>query len=905
MSGQGQCFTNSLSYYTVAMSVSFEKNTYYKLTTIGIEAVSAAETLLKQYPLTKMFLEILGKYLMDQIQFGIFTPGAQIIIQGEKGKDLFLVCNHQTDVLVNTKRILQLPAPVMVGDKGIIDRESVRNASIVISPGAESLVIKIPMELFIRSFKKANISDKEYKQEKEIYFHLFLEVQERLFKYSQIQKNLWEEINSSLLSLNTQLITVSLNKQEEKEWGNKAWGVILKFLQKAFRFAWPDKLPRNIKNLSDILRQILEKQLPRSEFKGNDKQYEFKRQMIWKAWLNSLSDLLVRALPSDQLPISIGEIELFNPRIYQMRVSNLLRSIEKKFMLKKVQSRTGIVTPDLLKANRFFGKDVKKHEFNLDAYTKAVNKQFLFKNPNRVMAQLTQQIAQLTATCENEFNESVSKMQHFLEKIRSLSSFQDDKQDEIEADDATIEAHVNVLNHGFKAYNKRTVGHSHVHIGEVRYEKMGSPIITDLIKSFGTDHTRTKIDNTNRELMQLLGLTGKRHAAMDLTGLLHFCEAYPDDIIPPIQIARHYWIAISPGISLERAGDPFSLLRPGTLIGGASWDMDVEDEDEDSDSDFDNSWNMGIPKKKLEAGLSYLVGVIPKNVLPWVINSSPPDAEFEKHHLPVAQWLVAQHLSHLVVMEQLRDLCFERYARISEVVVTEKKVREFENNKSIVSEKDFNTIKLLVMETVGLNLGKNPGLSSEMLSKHIYNRLLEQTKKGFPSLTIEEQGNKAYTLWRFLQSQIVVEVLIKGSGEKIKLEPPKSVFEMIGMVVEKDMKKAEIWKDGEGLDMLSSPPEINLKKILQSASEMMPDKKLEFCLEVLQLVENYVVMLTNEASGYQKQLKAISTVKTEFDIKEIQTRFISESIEKLRRTLSDKFPPESSSPVDSAVKQKP
>jgi hypothetical protein len=880
----------------VAMAISFEKNKYYKLTTIGKDAVSAAKTLLKQYPLTKIFQEILGRYLMEQIQFGIFTPGAQIIVQGEKGKDLFLVCNHQTDVVVNTKSIMQLQAPVMVGDKGIIDRESIRNVSIVISPGAESLVIKIPMELFIRSFKKANISDKEYKQEKQIYFHLFLEVQERLFKYSQIQKNLWEEINSNLLSLNTQLITVSLNKQEEKEWGNKAWVVILKFLQKAFRVAWPDALSHSIKNLSDILRKIQDKKLPRSAFKGNDQQYTFKRQMIWKAWLNSLSELLVKALPSDQLPISIGEIELFNPRIYQMRVSNLLRSIEKKFMLKKVQARSGTITPDLLKANLFFGKDVKKHEFNLDAYTKAVNKQYLFKNPNRIMAQLTQQIAQLTATCENEFNESVSKMQHFLEKIKSLSSFQGDKLAETEVDDATIEAHVSVLNHGFKFYNKRTVGHSHVHIGEVRYEKMGSPIITDLIKSFGTEHTRTNIDNANRELLQILGLTGKRKFDMDITCLLHFCEAYPADIIPPIQISRHYWIAISPGISLERAGDPFTRLRPGTLIGGQSWDMDGGDDDDDSD--FDNSWNLGIPKTKVEVGQAYLVGVIPRNNLPWIINSSPLDAQFEKHHLPVAHWLIAQHLSHLVVMEQLRDLFFERYARISEVVVTEKKVREFESNKSIVSEKDFNKIKLLVMEAVGLNLGKNPRLSSELLSKHIYNRLLEQTKKGFPSLKIEEQGNKAYTLWRFLQSQIVTEVFIKDSVEKIKLEPPKSVFELIGMVVEKDMKKAEIWKDGEGLDMLTSPPEINLKLILQNATEMMPDKKLEFCLDVLQLVENYVLMLTNEARDYQKRLKAISTVKTEFDIKEIQTRFISESIEKLHHTLSDKFPPESSAPKD-------
>ena len=48
------------------MAISFEKNKYYKLTTIGMEAVSAAEMLLKQYPLTKMFLEILHEVLDDE-----------------------------------------------------------------------------------------------------------------------------------------------------------------------------------------------------------------------------------------------------------------------------------------------------------------------------------------------------------------------------------------------------------------------------------------------------------------------------------------------------------------------------------------------------------------------------------------------------------------------------------------------------------------------------------------------------------------------------------------------------------------------------------------------------------------------------------------------------------------------
>ncbi len=93
--------------------------------------------------------------------------------------------------------------------------------------------------------------------------------------------------------------------------------------------------------------------------------------------------------------------------------------------------------------------------------------------------------------------------------------------------------------------------------------------------------------------------------------------------------------------------------------------------------------------------------------------------------------------------------------------------------------------------------------------------------------------------------------------------------------------------------MLSSPPEIDLKKILEGAAEMMSDKKLEFALELLHILENYVVEMTDEAVSYQKRLKEVSSIKTEFDIKELQTQFISESIGKLQKTLLKKLPPES------------
>lgn len=863
--------------------MSFAKNQYYKLEAIGTEAVSYAETLLKQYPLTKMFLGILGQSLMDQIQFGLFEPGSEIIRQGATGKDLFLICNHNTDVVVNTKRIMQLQAPVMVGDKGIIDKDSVRNATILISAGFDSLVVKIPLELFIRSFKTQNIKDSEFTQEKKIYFHLFLEVQERLFKYARIQKNLWEEINTSLHSLNTQLITGALHKEEDKNWGVAGWQVIQNFLKSAFGVSWPETVDKNIANLSGILQKILDRKLPPEKFKGTEQQYAFKRQMVWKAWLNSLSELLVKELPHDKLPISIGEVELFNPHIYQMRVSHLLRSIERKFMLKKVKPKGERINPELLKAAHFFGMKAKQHEFDLDRYTRAVNSQFVFKNPNRVMAQLTQQIAQLTATCENEFNDSVSKMQHFLEKIRNLTPSESEKQEATRIDERAVLSYVAAINQGFSAYNRRATGRPQPYVGEVRFNEMGSPNITQLIKSCGSEQVRNKVVEANAMLVDMLELADDNLGPAELVSLLHFCEAYPGDMISPLQLASHYWVAISPGIGIEKLGVPFSTLRPGTLIGGSSWDLQADDE-----IDSENAWNLSVPEKRSEEEQTFLVCAVPNARLPWVINSLPSEEEFNRNHLPALQWLIARHISHLSVIEQLRDFLFDRYARITEVVITEKKVRQFEHNKSIVSEEDFQKIQQLVLETLGMKLGQNPRASSELLSRQIYKWLIEQSKRDFPNLTTEEQGNKAYTLWRFIQSQIVKEVFLKGTGEEVKLKTPTSVFELIGLEIEKSLRKASVEKSGEGLAMVSTPPEIDLTKLFQKGN-LMPDRKLDLALGILQTLEKHVVMLTDEASDYQQRLKEVRSVKTEFDVQEMKEQFISESIEKLRKILYDKL----------------
>ncbi|MCP4750856.1 MAG: hypothetical protein GY866_08185 [Proteobacteria bacterium] len=866
--------------------MAFQKDKYYKISSVGSEALTTSEMLLKSYPLSKTCLQILGKKLLDQLEFGFFSPGRRIITQGEKGKDLFLFCNHLADVIVLNKVVVQMPAPTLVGDKGIVDRQSVRTATVAVAKGKEGLVIKIPMGLFIRNFKNADIGDAEYRQEINIYYNLFLEIQKRLFKYSKIQKNLWEEVNTQLNSLNIQLITNILNKQEEKPWDAKAWGVVRKYLLSVHRYAWSESTPLNQKTLNEILREILETTFPRKAYKGTDRNYAFQKQLLWKKWLDSISELVVKVLPNDQLPINLGEIELFNPRIYQMRMHKLLRSIEKKFIQRKVKPREGVYDSVKMKASVFFGKKVDKNEFNMDAYLATVKKMFVLKNPNRILAQLAQQIAQLSATCENEFNTSVSKMQHFLEKVQKISAVEEQVDTNQKKDVSTIEKSIAVLNQGFKAYNKRIVSLEQIYIGQIRYSDGNVPLISDIVKSCGSDHMKKNSEKAFQIVLDLLDLNIKNLSKELLKKTFHICQAGPEDKVPASQFATHYWIPVSEGFSLMKGKNNFGTVKPGTILGGEAWELSETEEDVEG-----NAWYLRAPKRGVKQSKDhmFMIMVCPAKKLPWRINKEPLDIELLNTHVPVGQWMIDKHIEYLLILNQLLNIVFQKYSKVAETVLVEKKVREFEGNKKKIPSPLYKSILTLVEETLGFALEPRQGISTEDLSKQIYNHLVKQTKRDFPNLTIEEQGNKAYTLWRFIQSEIVSTLFLKESAEKAKLASPLSVFSQIKAKIVEVLKEESLEIPAQAMSLTDEEPYIYLTEILRDQTDLLPDQKLEAVLSILSIVENQLRGTIEEILGYQARLKEISAIKTEFDVQEIQLKFIHESIAKLKSILDKKF----------------
>ena len=859
----------------------------------------ASDALLKSYPLSKVCLDILGKRLLQDLEFGFFDPDFQIIRQGERGKDLFLLCNHIADVVVFDKVIVQMEAPVLFGDKAIIDRHATRNATIRIADEGQALVLKIPMGLFLRDFKLGKIEDDSFKQERKIYYNLFLEIQNRLFKYSEVQKQLWDEVNKQLKLLNIQLISNSLNKKEENTWEPKVWQVVIQYLKAVHGFPWPNNVSYTTKTLVNILTTILDKRFPRKSYRGSDQAFAYQKQTIWRRWLETLSELLVKVLPNNQLPINLGDVELFNPGIYQMRMHTLLVSIQRNFMFKKVLPHEEKYEADKLKAQNFFSKDKDKNEFDLSSYLKTLSEMFVLKNPNRVLAQVAQQTAQLSAACENEFNESVSKMKHLLEKVKKLSKTKQEVTDEqLEAKKA-LDQRIAIINQGFKSYNSRIVGHTYTYAGVIRFAEGKVPMIGDIIKASASEPLKRNLTKAFRQIISQMNLEPVGFTEKGLQELFYLCQGNFEDIIPETQLTTHYWIPISEGISLQKGDKDFGPVKPGTLIGGNAWHQAIEEGSEEQKDE----WILKMPKKIPEQPLDdlCLVMVIPKKRIPWIINSEPMPDQFESEYLPLLQWMIFKNLESISIISELRDTFIKKYSQVVEVVVVEKKVREFESNENRLQQTKYSRILKLVYDILGIALEKQASMSSEKLSRQVYNEIIKQTKRDFSKLNPEEQGNKAYTLWRFVQSEIVSKVFADELEENIKLPPPKSVFLSIKCEIESLLAELHIEIPEGAYELTRESGVIHLDKLTKTDKTALTNEALDLALQISNIVEQNLTTLVDEANSNLARLKQISSIQTEFNVNDIQSRFILDAIAKLRHLLQTKISSEGNVPAQVPV----
>ncbi|MDH5560005.1 MAG: hypothetical protein OEY59_04030, partial [Deltaproteobacteria bacterium] len=790
----------------------------------------------------------------------------------------FLLCQNSVDVLVNDQIIVQMESPALLGDKGIVEPHSTRAATIRVAEKQNCLVIKIPMGLFIRDFNNKNISDKEFTQEVGIFCYMFEGIQNRLFDFIYLQKNLWEEVNTTLSFLNVQLLAKIIDNKKDAGWDSNVWNEVKRHLAKEFSFNWPESIPLNIITFREIFTKLLVKRFPRQKFKGTDQDYLVRKHLLWRNWLAQVGTSISKVLPDDKLPVSLGELELFNPRNYQMRLNGMLKNVEKNF---KIANNSG--QSDKYEINDFFGKGEHANQFTLKNYLDSFQRLFQLKHPRRIQAQVAQKSALIAAKCENQFNSSVVRMQAFLDKAHKVSGDMDKSKSKKEIDPVQIAKQIEVIRKGVPSFKRKVEDGVPRPLGEFIYEKGIVPTIFDLVKASGSGQIRQALEKSFNFLVEALNI----RQSLPLRAVqekLFLCEGSPGFLAPHKEFLKHYWIPLSENIRVKYGNDFIGTIKPGQIVGGPGWEIEPVEGEEPK------KWSFVFPDRKStdQIDLSFVMIMLPSVELPWELRKTNNPDFVEKSYLPWMQWLINKLIEHIGILLDQRNNLYENLHKLEKTLNLEKKVKAFETTQTSISQVQYIRISELLKSMLGLELAAENQLASNQISKKIYNHILIQMKQVNPDLTIEERGNKTYTKWRYVLSEIINTVEQINIRKDRDQDVPKPAFEIIQNELNQILEGASLEVAKSAVRLKDHNFTVDFKDIttglIRAGGQIVP-----LFQSMAGIFGKYIRMLVVETGEYQKKLDSLSSSRPQSDVQELQTEVILESSTKLVQILKPRM----------------
>ncbi|MBF0236401.1 MAG: hypothetical protein HQM12_01750 [SAR324 cluster bacterium] len=845
-------------------------NQYYPLPQAGKDTIAAAVALLRAYPLTTACLEILGKQLLAKLEFGFFMEGQEFITQGESGRDMFLLCGGKVDVLVNGQVVVQMEGPVLLGDKALVEPKSKRAASIRVAKDQTALLIKIPMGLFIKNFGDPSIPDSQFSQEVSIFAYLFQGIQQRLFNYVYVQKNLWETVNTSLKLANSTVIAKMLDQQKNMNWDKNVWDRVKRFLSQDIGFKWDDSIAISPQTFREKLWEYLDQRFPRKIFSGSDSEYVTQKLLIWNTWLNQISAQALQALPENKWPISIGELELFNPRNYHMRLTHMLRGVESKFSAKN-DTHPAITS--------FFGKGEQSNEFELDQYLKSFEQTFSIPHPKRMQAQVAQRVAQIAATCENQFNGAIAKMQNFLVAVQKKFNIQAD--DTAPQEDNTIELSQKLIQRfskSFVGYEKKVQSISQS-IGELKIIIGFTPTIEDLIKSSPVKQNREEMEKIYLRILDVLDLRAQLTPVSYCMKHWFLSMGTFQDHVLFNELNKQYWMVCSPEITISLQDSEITSIPVGMMVGGPGWLKEAESRE------LKKPYQLNIPAKTTSSVFSnfLFVGIVPQE-LPWTQDKNPSPDIFVQHHLPLMQWLINKHIEFLKLLTHERDRHFNKGFEVERSLRLEKKVKAFETGNTEINALLFQHIQKHLAQNLRLKL-ESSSLNSEQIAKKIYNHILVQMGEDYPGMPLEERSNKSYTKWRFALSELIayLDSLDKSMNSVGKTVQP--VWEIIKNEISSVLETYLGGNGKESVQLDKDPPALDISSILTNYGTM--QVKMLIFRQSCTLLERWVYRTLEEVHIYKQEWENLSKNQTQDNHQKIQLELIRENATRLQQTLGN------------------
>ena len=867
--------------------MAIQYNRYYGIKAAGPKAIRLTATLLQSYPVTRACLGILGNKLLERVGFGFFTEDQPFITQGEQGKDLFMLCDESVDVFVDGKKVVEMEAPVLLGDKGIVEPESLRAATISAAPEKTCFLLKIPMGLFIRNFDDMSIDDASFSQEIGIFYNMFKGIQARLFEFAFIQKNLWEEAITTQTLAKTQGLIKILDNRIDEGWGDEIWETVRVHLLDSLGFKWPDGVPLDISTFRNLLRQYLDEKYPREAYKGKDADYIRRKHQIWRKWLTSTAAIIMKGLPVEGSDIEGNKIQLFNPRNYQIRIQGLIRAIEKKFLTHKVRdlADTGNAAKDsgTESIKSFFGRTEQDNTFDLKRYLNSFERTFKLKYPKRMQTQIAQRTALVAAKCENEFNESVAAMKTMLEKSQAklTGAYKvqiGNKENETDSDKA-----LEPLNKAITRYYQHLDEPAIAKYGKVTYKHQSTPNFSKLLKSAGVKHVKKEILRAVQAQVKRLNISARLLTFDFIKDSFHLCQAAPGSEIASHDLERHYWMPVSQGIRLFASDNEFVEIAPGSLIGGKGWLQDASDEQGRSLG----VWKLKMPETVSDAEIhqGHLVLVLPSQMFPWEINTRPNAQIFKTAYLPLMQWLINRQLNHISLHLPSRDQAFESLQKNEQILRLERKVKAFENSSVKMSSEDYQKITNFLQNTLSVALPKDKRLPSNVLAKKIYNFILKQMTIDYQRLEPEQVGNRTYTKWRMILSEIVQITEQSELERSILTSTP--FFEVIENELGAILDSFNISKAKQYVQLTGQTPYLQLPQILNELDNPDGDRQLLFDL-IQSTLETYLRLVIEETRFYKLKNDQAGQKRSKTDVQALQTKTILESSAKLKSIITGK-----------------
>lgn len=486
--------------------------------------------------------------------------------QGEKGRDLFVLCRGAVDVWVDGQKVIQMQGPVLLGDKALVEPQSKRAATICVSPHQIALVLKIPLDPLIHDFDNPQTVVQSFQQEIDIFCQIYQEIQNRLFDYSHLQKGLSEKVHVTLRQINSQFIAKSLDNQKELGWDQSLWQIIRECVEKTLNLSWPQEVVLNEMTFHSSAKILLEKRYPLEKFVGTAADYLTQKHRIWRKLLITLGERVMQHLPQEHHPFRIQEMDLFNPQNYRLRILQKLREFEQQ-QHPKGKEKPGNASASQDEAVRFFGKGEQSNQFDFKNYLQSLSVRFQLETNGRIQAQLAQQLAGIAAACENEFNGTLARMQRFLEKAKSRTELEEEALHKKNL--PPVDIGIQQLLRIFSTFNRSNHQAFLRPIGKVFYESKTSPTFFTLTKYMATAAIKADCEQSFQTLIKAFKILDGSLSPTFIYRSLHWIDHSKNDQILEATLKENYWMFMEPGGKIATENSFLLISNQGLFWG--SW----------------------------------------------------------------------------------------------------------------------------------------------------------------------------------------------------------------------------------------------------------------------------------------------------------------------------------------------